>query len=179
MTTKYEASQRRKALEDRLHSTYKLAPNHEGGCIYCGAKSSGKDHVPPLFHAETVSKDGSGRWLHDCCGPCNVLLSAYPAVCLKVRAEYLLCVLRREWLLTRNGLKRKYPNSVISTKGLRVKARLASGITQSLCLCKNCKAVREKENPELPQHPAPYGGKEISYGRGYFSFGFFDEGLGA
>lgn len=105
-------------------------------CVYCGDTGKlGHDHVPPLFVADWVEEP---RRLYPACGVCNRLLGPYPVACLRLRAEYLLCRLRVEWIKLRGGRKVRWPVERIRACAEGVKHRLARGSTGEACRCQHC-----------------------------------------
>lgn len=129
---------RKEALE-KWGGAYALAHDAPTGCVYCGIQDGcGKDHVPPLSFVSLVGKP-EGLCLYDACPVCNGLLSKYPVTCLKDRAEYLICVLRREWALLVSGQPRRWDRELVAASGQNIKRRLASGEVAALCRCSGCR----------------------------------------
>lgn len=133
---------RRKARVARWHGAYSAAHPDcvDGCCVYCGGPASGLDHVPPLSFLDLVGERQG--LLYRACVVCNTKLSAYPADCLPVRADYLVAVLRREWLLCRNGVKRLFPAERIETTGKALRERIRSGEVRAACRCRRCESNR-------------------------------------
>lgn len=128
---------------NRWGGSYKLAhpPGHEahGHCVYCGATTHGKDHVPPLRIVDALNGQAGELLLYGCCPLCNSRLSAYPAPCLDLRAKHLIAALRAEWLRVRAGLKRRYSLEQVEAAGRGVSARLKDRLQRDLCQCPKCK----------------------------------------
>lgn len=140
-TSRAAGLQRRADLLALHGHTYADAPVDAAICVYCGtSKGVGQDHVPPLS-VLSWSRPGVSRLLYPACTCCNVKLSAYPSICLVARSEYLLCVLRREWLTIRGGNKRRWTLRQVTASGMGVKRRLAEGVTASLCPCRACSGL--------------------------------------
>lgn len=158
---------KRAARHAEFHKLYARARDNEGGCVYCGGPSrGGRDHVPPLAFVDEVGPYGD-LWLYDACGLCNIKLSAYPVACLVARAEYLLCVLRREWLLLNSGVVRRWRQSHVALTGVSVKRRLVTGETRARCRCAACQVwllTNAKDDVKETPWGVPYAGKEIGQG---------------
>lgn len=117
---------------------YKLAHPDAHQCVYCGAATGGKDHVPPLQLVDQLGGQAGELLLYGCCSICNGKLSAYPANCVQLRAEYLVCNLRAEWLRVRAGIQRKWQLAQIEAAGRGVSARLKAGNHRQVCRCPRC-----------------------------------------
>jgi hypothetical protein len=138
-----EAWQRRKARAREVAPLYQRAHVERGPCVYCGAACRGVDHVPPVC---VVAAAGAveGAWLYDACPVCNYTLGDYPVSCLDARAGFLLGLLRREYLFTRGGRKRRFSTDQFEAAGRGLKARIDAGEVAARCRCKRC---RESKTP--------------------------------
>lgn len=167
-----QSSELRKSRLEQFGSLYEKAHALEGACVYCGeAAKNGLDHVPPL-HAVEQFGPYDRHYLYDACGLCNCKLSAYPAACLVVRAEYLLCVLRKEWLILSRGGKRRWPKEQVAINGIAVKARLTSGAIRAVCRCKSCETIPEAK--PFRKMGIPYAGKELTFS--HTDWDYYDAG---
>lgn len=152
----------RKEREAKWHGQYSRAESCEDGCAYCGQIGNlGEDHVPPLAVLEKVGKLRN-LFLYDACVVCNARLGDYPSACLVVRAEYLVCVLRRDWLLTTKGVKRQFSTHQVASAGVGIKARLQSGQIKARCRCRSCTDLVPSLSLKGPK--LPYAGKDETRG---------------
>lgn len=132
----------RREWEASFGPSYVEVHDKENGCVYCGQDGkAGRDHVPPLALVAQRKVPEGPRWCYPACFLCNEKLAAYPASCLMLRAEFLLCVLRREWLLVKGGKRSRWRPEHVARNGVSVKARLASGETRALCRCGRCQRL--------------------------------------
>lgn len=133
---------RRAAREARWHHLY-VAVSDKGKaarCVYCGARASCEDHVPPLSFLDKAGAQ-EGLWLYPACALCNLSLATYPADCLVLRAEYLICELRREFVFLAHGVARHWAMPKVRAAGRNVKWRLQHGRLAAACRCVRCAAV--------------------------------------
>lgn len=130
---------RARQLREAEHgAAYRVAPVPPRVCVYCGGDAkAGRDHVPPLAAASWFSPSAL-RWLYPACTICNGTLSVYPAACLVERAEFLVCILRRDWLRIKAGQSKRWPLDAVATKGRACKERLSAGDTAKACHCRSC-----------------------------------------
>jgi hypothetical protein len=124
----------RKVAASVHDETYRLVLCPDG-CVYCGLKSKGFDHVPPL---RFVHAAGPERFLYPACTVCNFTLGPLPDVCLRKRAAYLIRSYRAEWVAKKKAGAERWLIRAIETRGAQVRDRLADGATAKLCQCSRC-----------------------------------------
>lgn len=130
---------RRAAREARWHEFYKSVDQGSGErrCIYCGGRAVCDDHVPPMSFLDKAGRQQS-VWLYPACLLCNVNLATYPAECLELRAELLLCELRREFIYLAHKVRRQWSLAQVKAAGKNVRFRLETGRLAAACRCARC-----------------------------------------
>lgn len=144
---------RRAEREARWHEFYRPAVEASARprCCYCGGRAVCEDHVPPLSFLDKAGRQ-EGLWLYPACLLCNVNLATYPADCLVLRSQYLLCELRREFVYLAHGVRRQFQLPKVRAAGRNVKFRLETGRIAAACRCARCSAGREPESKGLAKN---------------------------
>jgi hypothetical protein len=147
---------RRAAREARWHQFYEPVEGlgAERRCIYCGARAVCEDHVPPMSFLDKAGRQ-EGLWLYPACLLCNVNLATYPSDCLVLRAEFLLCELRREFIYLAHEVRRQWSLPKVKSAGKNVRFRLDTGRIASACRCAKC---AESKTPD-PEDRGPRAGE--------------------
>lgn len=124
-----------------------FGPERIPRCVYCGGRATGEDHVPPVSFVDKVGVKGP-LWVYPACGLCNCMAASYPADCLVHRAEFIICQLRREFVLLVNGVKRRTDLSTVRSTGRKARYRLDTGRIAAACRCGRvtCNGVAEGQS---------------------------------